>query len=178
MKTAAKIKMYRKLKGLTQKELAARSNMLEETVRKYELGIRHPKPDQLIKLAIALEISPIMLFDMKHEGLKIETVADALALFALIREQIDMSFIPEKDDAGNPIPHSVLIRINDAAITRNLSDYMKATELLETATKAMEDGLPPELDELQNAYMEANKIMASQIKAKSLDSQILVRKNY
>jgi hypothetical protein len=40
----------------------------------------------------------------------------------------------------------------------------------------MDNDLPNELDELQDAYMEKIKFIVSQIKSKSLDTQMLVEK--
>ena len=51
-----KIKMYRRLRDFTQKELAEQSGVSEASIRKYEAGTRSPKKEQLKKLAAALGI--------------------------------------------------------------------------------------------------------------------------
>lgn len=63
MKTNEKIKAFRKKSNLTQKQLAEKSNIAEITIRKYEKGDRVPKLEQLTKIAVALECSPVDLLD-------------------------------------------------------------------------------------------------------------------
>ncbi|BDD37893.1 XRE family transcriptional regulator [Streptococcus ruminantium] len=57
-----KIKEYRKLKGLTQKELAEKVEMGDTTIANYEKGFRTPKKNTLFKLANAFDISIDDLF--------------------------------------------------------------------------------------------------------------------
>lgn len=57
-----KIKEYRKLKGLTQKELANKVDMGDTTIANYEKGFRTPKKNTLFKLANAFDISIDDLF--------------------------------------------------------------------------------------------------------------------
>lgn len=57
-----KIKEYRKLKGLTQKELAKTVGMGDTTIANYEKGLRTPKKNTLFKLANAFDISIDDLF--------------------------------------------------------------------------------------------------------------------
>ena len=47
-KIGNKIKYFRMLKKLTQKELGKITRIGEATIRKYELGIRNPKIDKLL----------------------------------------------------------------------------------------------------------------------------------
>ena len=52
-----KIRAYREFKGYSQIQLAELSGINVGTIRKYELGIRNPKPDQLEKIATALGLN-------------------------------------------------------------------------------------------------------------------------
>ena len=54
MTTGEKIKLYRKKKGLSQKELAELSGVSEISIRKYEADSRKPKIETLLKIADAL----------------------------------------------------------------------------------------------------------------------------
>jgi transcriptional regulator with XRE-family HTH domain len=54
---AEKIKRYRKLKDMSQDELSRLSGINVSTIKKYECGLRNPKPDQLLKIASALGVS-------------------------------------------------------------------------------------------------------------------------
>ena len=59
MNVAEKIRYYRQLKGLSQEQLGKRADIHENTIRKYELGIRKPKLDQLKKIAGGCGVSVI-----------------------------------------------------------------------------------------------------------------------
>ena len=56
-----KIRFYRQIAGMTQKELGIASGLNESTVRNYELGNRYPDEDTIFEIANALEISPYVL---------------------------------------------------------------------------------------------------------------------
>ena len=55
------IRAYRKAAGLTQKELAAKSQIAEITLRQYESGKRTPSAEKLKNIARVLQISPSLL---------------------------------------------------------------------------------------------------------------------
>ncbi len=59
----AKIRKYRNLKGLTQKELGEKCQLNESTIRNYELGNRYPDEVTLSTIADALGISQSALAD-------------------------------------------------------------------------------------------------------------------
>lgn len=56
------------------------------TIRKYELGLRNPKPDQLEKIASALGLNVSVFLDFN-----IETVGDVLSLLFTIDDSVDLS---------------------------------------------------------------------------------------
>ena len=74
-----KIRAYREFRGLNQIQLADLSGINVGTIRKYELGIRNPKPDQLEKIASALGLNVSVFLDFN-----IETVGDVLSLLFAI----------------------------------------------------------------------------------------------
>lgn len=57
MTTGQKIKELRQAKSLSQKELGIMSGLSEPAIRNYELGNRTPSPQQLEKIAAALNVS-------------------------------------------------------------------------------------------------------------------------
>ena len=57
MTTGEKIRYYRNLRGMSQETLGELSGIHYATIKKYELGIRNPKPEQLLKISNALGIS-------------------------------------------------------------------------------------------------------------------------
>ena len=62
------------------------------TIRKYELGIRNPKPDQLEKIAVALGLNVSIFLDFN-----IETVGDVLSLLFAIDDSVNLSLKPTED---------------------------------------------------------------------------------
>lgn len=61
MNTGELIKNYRKIAGLTQKELGALSDTSERTIQNYETGKRQPRIEQLQKIAPILNVSVLDL---------------------------------------------------------------------------------------------------------------------
>lgn len=56
-----KIRFYRQIAGMTQKELGTACSLNESTIRNYELGNRYPDSDTIFDISYALEISPYAL---------------------------------------------------------------------------------------------------------------------
>ena len=82
-----KIRAYREFRGLNQIQLAELAGINVGTIRKYELGLRNPKPDQLEKIASALGLNVSVFLDFN-----IETVGDVLSLLFAIDDAVDLSF--------------------------------------------------------------------------------------
>ena len=75
MTTGEKIKHFRNLRSISQETLGQLSGINPATIKKYEYGIRNPKPDQLLKIADALGVSINIFMDFD-----IETISDVLSL--------------------------------------------------------------------------------------------------
>lgn len=91
-----KIRAYREFRGLNQIQLAELSGINVGTIRKYELGIRNPKPDQLEKIATALGLNVSIFLDFN-----IETVGDVLSLLFAIDDSVDLSLVPANSEDKN-----------------------------------------------------------------------------
>lgn len=112
MTTGEKIKYFRNMRGISQEMLGQLSGINSATIKKYEYGIRNPKPDQLLKIANALGISINIFMDFD-----IETVSDVLSLLFKLDDQIDMKFEAEKDEEGNFKPATVKMSEYSRAVT-------------------------------------------------------------
>lgn len=78
---AQRIKKLREMRGYTQKQLAEKAGIHEMSIQFYEYGTRRPKPEQLPKLAEALDVDVAYLQP---------TVMDTpLALLALLFDFMD-----------------------------------------------------------------------------------------
>lgn len=84
MNTGEKIKYFRTLNNMTQKELGKITGIGEATIRKYELGIRNPKAEQLKKIADALGLGMNAFWDISDTRLGCETVGDFIGLIIIL----------------------------------------------------------------------------------------------
>ena len=105
MTVGEKIKTFRNIRGISQNMLGQLAGIDGTTIRKYELGSRNPKPDQLLKIANALGVSINVFTDFD-----IETASDVLTLLFKMDDQIDMEIDGDKDEDGNLIPETIYIR--------------------------------------------------------------------
>ncbi len=87
-----KIRAFREFRGYSQIQLAELSGINVGTIRKYELGIRNPKPDQLEKIATALGLNVSVFLDFN-----IETVGDVLSLLFSIDNSVNLSLAETPD---------------------------------------------------------------------------------
>ncbi|MFT6105956.1 MAG: transcriptional regulator with XRE-family HTH domain [Rickettsiales bacterium] len=85
-----KIQYYRKLKGLTQSQLANTVGKTEETISNIERGLNSTKLEIINNIAEALDVDIMELFNFKEES-KIKDRAK----FSLIKELIHL--IDKKD---------------------------------------------------------------------------------
>ena len=158
MTTGEKIKYFRNMRGISQDTLGQLSGINSATIKKYEYGIRNPKPDQLLKIANALGISINIFMDFD-----IETVSDVLSLLFKLDDQIDMKFEADKDDEGNFKPATV----------KKLCTYMKALEIRENMLNAKDEYSEEEYaDSLQ--HINEN---IEEIKQHLLDDNMVVKKD-
>lgn len=127
---AEKIKRYRKIRNMSQDMLADASGINVSMIKKYECGIRNPKPEQLLKIANALGISINVLYS--HD---INTVSDVITLLMKLNEQTCMNIAGDKDEAGDYIPESICLSFDDDNINKALGQYLVYKESTRSSTK-------------------------------------------
>ena len=169
MTIGEKIKYYRNMRGISQEMLGELAEINSATIKKYEYGIRNPKPDQLLKIANALGISINVFMDFD-----IETVSDVLTLLFKLDEQIDMNFETKKDKEGKIIPSSIKVTFSDAEINSRLSKYIAAREIRQHMVDDR-DSFENEAD--YNASLEALSADIEEKKNHLIDSNRIVRKD-
>ena len=96
------IRKYRKMRGMTQAQLAAACGMSDSAIRNYELGNREPGKDQTDAIAKALQIVPEAL-----DNVSIESAREALEL--LFRLEDAMGLKPKSMDG------TVVLELDPAA---------------------------------------------------------------
>ena len=104
MSVGENIRRYRKLRGMTQAQLAEAVGLTEGAVRHYESGIRAVKPELVESIAAALSVSVNALKDYG-----VETAGDLMSL--LVRLEDSFGIVPTADGTGlslnNPkAPHA------------------------------------------------------------------------
>ena len=126
MDTGKKIKLIRSFRGLTQKELGDLAGIHEVAIRKYELGKNTPKPEQLRKIAAALNVNvnSLVKFDIEVDG-------DILPLLFAIDEVFNITI---KEIDGNPG-----LFFDDTSLIRFLKDWQAMKELLESGQQTTDN---------------------------------------
>lgn len=77
-----KIAYYRKLRGMSQSELAERADIPLGSIKKYEINNRNPKKEVAYRIADALNISANAFVDIKTES-----AGDVMAIFLLLEHK-------------------------------------------------------------------------------------------
>lgn len=108
MTIGEKIRVYREMRGLTQVKLAERTGINVGTIRKYELGIRNPKQEQLKKIADGLSKNIFSFYD-----LDIATAGDIMALLIAISEKTGVTFIGKNDEDNRYDSSQVAMKFNN-----------------------------------------------------------------
>ena len=104
-----KIRFYRQIAGMTQKELGAACGVNESTIRNYELGNRYPDSDTIFEISNALEISPYVLATP-------DPISAASSLQYLFSMEKTLDLTPTTIDGKVYLEVSSEIDVNDATV--------------------------------------------------------------
>ena len=126
-----KIRMYRQMREMNQIQLAEASGINVGTIRKYELGLRKPKTEQLEKIAAALHLNVSVFLDIN-----INTIGDVLSLLFTIDNACDMNINCQEDENGNK---SFNISFSNIQLQQYLENWLEVKEKYELAKKEIEE---------------------------------------
>lgn len=104
-----KIRFYRQIAGMTQKELGVACGVNESTIRNYELGNRYPDSDTIFEISNALEISPYVLATP-------DPISAASSLQYLFSMEKTLNLTPTTIDGKVYLEVSSDIDVNDATV--------------------------------------------------------------
>lgn len=104
-----KIRFYRQIAGMTQKELGDACGVNESTIRNYELGNRYPDSDTIFEISNALEISPYVLATP-------DPISAASSLQYLFSMEKTLDLTPTTIDGKVYLEVSSDIDVNDATV--------------------------------------------------------------
>ena len=117
---AEKMKLYRKLRGMTAEELSNSSGIDYSQIRRYEAGQRNPKFEQLQSIATALGVGVTEFIEFK-----MDIAGEIVSLLAKLDEQTCIQWSGKKDKNGDYIPSSIKISFDDDSINEAIAAYMK-----------------------------------------------------
>ena len=100
------IKAIRKLKGLSQQELAVKLNVVRQTISKWEQGLSVPDSDMLIAISEALETPVSKLLGETV----VETEADSLRTISEKLEVINLQ-LAQRKNTRRKILHGLFISL-------------------------------------------------------------------
>lgn len=126
MDIGTKIKLTRKMRGLTQKGLAELVGTNEVMIRKYEIGKAKPRDEQLQKIADALAVNTNVLREFE-----IYTDNDALPLLFEIDRALPIT-IKEVDGKYG-------LFFDDFSMNLSLRDWLSMKELVASGDQSKEN---------------------------------------
>jgi transcriptional regulator with XRE-family HTH domain len=123
MTIAEKIKQYRLIHKMTQNELGKESGIGEATIRKYELGIRNPKPAQLQRIADAMGIPVGVLADDDIIKSNYSTVADVLFALFMLDSQTNIKILGDRNKDNKLIANTISLQFDNDYLNELISDW-------------------------------------------------------
>ena len=113
------MKYFRKAKVMSQEELSNAAGINLSTIKKYEVGLRNPKYEQLEKIASALDINVNNFYETE-----INTIGDLISIIETLNDQLDMKISAEENEAGEYLPGTVNITFKNKKVNKALLEYM------------------------------------------------------
>jgi transcriptional regulator with XRE-family HTH domain len=135
MTIGEKIKCFRTINKMTQKSLGEVTGIGEATIRKYELGIRNPKPAQLKKIAQALDIGENLLLDIPFSSLDIATVGNAMALLLLLENRLGATYTIPTNSKGEIDISKISIHFENAKVNEHLARWISECQIEKSGKK-------------------------------------------
>ena len=112
MTIGQKIKFCREKRRITQAQLAERSGIHPVSIRKYETNRMIPQPEQLRRIANALEISPVSLLGVRDTGLQLNTTGDFVGVLMSLYEAGILQMTGQRDSSLQLQPDTYQLRLN------------------------------------------------------------------
>ena len=147
---AEKMKYFRKIKNMTQDDLAQASGVNVSLIRKYEANFRNPKFEQIQLIAAALDVNPLVFYDIDFT-----TIGDAMALISKLDEHARLTVGGEQDENGKFIPSTMKLTFQDTALNRVLAQYATFAKL---SKKRSDDDHTVDVDESIRLLMNQTKL--------------------
>ena len=112
MTLGERIRFCRKNSGLTQEQLAEITGIHSVSINKYEKDKMVPKPDQLSKIALALNVSTMALNGSEDPSFRVETIGDFMGFLFTMHHSGIMMLKGKRDKEGYIKEETAYIEIN------------------------------------------------------------------
>lgn len=172
MTIGEKIKCFRTLNHMTQKSLGEACGIGEATIRKYELGIRNPKQEQIRKIAKALHIGENLLMDLPFSSIDIATVGDAMALFLLLEERLGVSYTAYKTLDGTSLDATTIsIKFDNNDFNHLLAKWIYESEISKNQKALTDANADRNSTELKDKINNLSKAIAEETKLRLISDK-------
>jgi transcriptional regulator with XRE-family HTH domain len=168
MTIGQKIRLYREFRGYNQLQLAEASGINVGSIRKYELGLRNPKPDQLKRIANGLMLSESIFYEFD-----ISTAGDVASLLFILDDAIDIEFCGE-DAAGKYDEKTVCLKFKDTFLKKFMAKWANEKKELGEVKKVFNEEVPN--DEIRESLIKRYEDAYTVFKMSSIDSPYIVKK--
>ena len=139
MTIGEKIKCFRTLKNMTQRTLGELTGIGEATIRKYELGIRNPKPAQLKKIAQVLEIGENIFLEIPLTALSVETIGDVMAILFLLESRVGITYSGYQKKNGTLDPSTLMLHFESEKVNDLIVQWLKEKQDLNNGTNYVKE---------------------------------------
>lgn len=113
------IKKYRTDMGFTQTQLCEATGISISTLKKYETGVRHPKAEQLKRIAEALGVSEQIFMPIT-----VKDRSDILITLMQLDDEADLEWDYKYNAEGIIIPETITISFKDHELNQMLAGYV------------------------------------------------------
>lgn len=167
MDLSDKLRIFRQMRGLTQKQLAEISEISLSAIKLYESGTSKPRADQMNKLCNSLGITEAIFYDTE-----VDTVGTVAALLFLIENYIDINFVGEQIN-GKYNPKTVSLKFDNPQLQEFMANWANIKDKIDIINKNTETIDAPDLKEL--AELQAEELY-NKFKFTQMDSPIIIKR--
>ncbi len=129
MNIGERIKAQRKLRLLSQKQLAELSGLSEISIRKYEAGDRKPKLEQIVKIAQAMKMNESEFVEVSVSD-TLDTVGDFFTILYTLREKVGFELSFDVNDEEKIDVASVSVRFKNDDVNKHLKNLAHIQRIL------------------------------------------------
>ena len=166
MTVGEKIRFYREMRGMSQRELAKTCSIPLGTLQKYEINNRNPKAEQLQKIANGLHISVHALMDIN-----IQTIDDIAPYLIAIAKAGEISFEGNKDETGKYIAKDLHFSFTSPVLKHFMKEWADSKEIIDKLRLDAQN--TPDTQAREYLLNRADEI-EKEIELRMIDSQLIV----